>query len=145
MYRSLSDRGSFTEYVYVFTAPLVTADRVVLNPIPFLFLSGYRILCLHYHLGHRPPLLTVGYPASAAPCTLHLSPSQRGLRWRMRRRRSSQMPKCTWSRFRSLADQSPALRIRPHNLAGWDHLAPSGRNMWLTPLSFLFHSVRSDA
>lgn len=126
MYRSLSDQGSFTEYVYVLPAPLVTADPVVvLNPTPFLFLSGHRILCPNSRLGHRPSLLTMEGPTSAAPCTLHLSPSQRGLRRRMRPRRSFQMTKCMWGSL--LADQSPPLRIRTRKATSpdvtvWPHL-----------------------
>jgi hypothetical protein len=61
MYRSLSDRGSFTEYVYV----LVVTDSNYLSGICSHFnlpdlLLGHR-MCLNYHRGTRfPPSSTQG-------------------------------------------------------------------------------------
>ena len=106
MYRSLSHRGSLTEYVYVSTVP--TSDtRVFLKTQLFL---GQRIYP-NSRRGCRSPLCLVGGPTMpAALCTLRPLRSRRELVRHTRLRCSCQQTEYRFSSFP--VDRSLTLRTR---------------------------------
>src|SRR6266853_5903085 len=115
MYRSLSDRGSLTEYVYVL--PILTADpRVFLNSasrsphfyFPLLHLG--HLTCLSSRRRRRTQLHSVWGPTSTALYSLRPPHRQVELRRCMRPRCSYLQTKSMWSSFQ--ADRSPALLRR---------------------------------
>jgi len=105
MYRSLSDRGSFTEYEFVFPVP----NRQLFSiQVPYFFL-GHPVRP-NFRRGRQTLLRSVVEPMSTVVCVLHPPCNQRGLGLHPRSQCPCQQTKYLWSSFR--ADRTPASQTK---------------------------------